>query len=747
MTLASGTRLGSYEIVASLGTGGMGEVYRARDARLGRDVALKVLPGAFAGDAERLARFEREARTVAALNHPNIVTLFSVDADGPTRFLTMELVEGDGLDRLVTRGGLPVARVLELAIPLAEALVAAHTKGVIHRDLKPANVMVTSEGRVKVLDFGLAKPAALPAMSDSTQALTVEAPLSGAGVVLGTVPYMAPEQVRGEATDARTDVFALGAILYELAVGRRPFAGATFADVSSAILRDAPPSLNSLRHDLPRELDAIVRHCLEKAPRDRFQSAAELLAALRALERSVAPSGAGAAAAGEKPSIAVLPFSNMSADPENEYFSDGLSEELLNVLAKNPALKVTGRTSSFAFKGKNEDLRDIGQKLGVGALLEGSVRKAGNRVRITAQLVKASDGFHLWSETYDRVLDDIFAVQDDIARAVSSALHVTLLGKPAAAGKANAEVYELILRAKHFARQLTGPSLTRAASLFDEAIARCPDDARGWAGRARVLVSQAFYGHAEVQSARVQAIEAAERAIALDDTLVDGHLARGVTLCSLEYRWKEGMESLQRALELAPAEPEPLSTNGVYLAAFGRIEEGRALMRRALEIDPLDPNAFLNNSRIEGWNGNLEGGCDSLRRALELSPGMALLHSALGLYYLRQGRGADALVEIEQESSAGYRDYALVIAHWLLGDRAASDAARERVLKYGDEWAFQFAAMSSVRGEIDDAFRWLDRGYELHDSGVALSRVVPWFENLKGDPRWPAFLKKVGLDG
>ncbi len=394
MSFTAGSRLGPYVIAARLGAGGMGEVYRARDPRLGREVALKVLPEAFAHDRERLARFEREARTVGGVSHPNIVTLFSIEEDAGLRFLTMELVERQTLDRLVAPGGLPLARVLEFAIPLAEALVAAHARGVVHRDLKPANVMVTREGRVKVLDFGLAKSASEHPAPGTTQAPTQDSPLSSAGAVLGTVRYMAPEQVRGGAVDTRADLFALGVMLYELAAGRRPFTGATPADVCSAILRDTPAPLTSLRADLPADLDRIVGRCLAKAPGERFAGASELCDELRRLQRALerGADGSSVAAAALRSSIAVLPFSNMSADPENEFFSDGLSEGLLNVLAKIPELKVTGRTSSFAFKGRHEDLRDIGHKLGVGTLLEGSVRKAGSRVRITAQLIKAEDG-------------------------------------------------------------------------------------------------------------------------------------------------------------------------------------------------------------------------------------------------------------------------------------------------------------------------------------------------------------------
>ncbi|MEO5618973.1 MAG: serine/threonine-protein kinase, partial [Candidatus Eisenbacteria bacterium] len=350
MFLTPGTKLGSYEIVAPLGAGGMGEVYRARDTRLGRDVAIKVLPADVAAHPDRLARFEREARTVAGLNHPNIVVLHSVEDVGGTRFLTMELVEGQSLAQHVVPGGMPIARVVELGIALADALGAAHERGVVHRDLKPANVMLTREGRVKVLDFGLAKLAEPETVMDRTQAATMTTPLSGNGQVLGTVPYMAPEQIRGETVDARSDIFALGIVLYELATGKRPFVGATFADTSSAILRDTPSSLTRVRADLPADLGRIVGRCLEKSPRERFQNALDVMNDLRALRRTLEQGTSGAPpkpASQAVASIAVLPFVNRSASADDEYFSDGLADELLNVLAKIKGLRVTARSSSF----------------------------------------------------------------------------------------------------------------------------------------------------------------------------------------------------------------------------------------------------------------------------------------------------------------------------------------------------------------------------------------------------------------
>jgi serine/threonine protein kinase len=390
MSLAPGTRLGTYEVLAPLGTGGMGQVYRALDIRLEREVAVKLLPEALGASPERLAQLEREARTLAGLNHPNIVTLFSVEDEDGLRFLTMELVEGSTLEALVVPGGLPLSRLLELAIPLAEALVAAHARGIVHRDLKPGNLMLTPEGRLKVLDFGLADRAALAGPDESTLAAgpTGDAPVSP---FAGTLPYMAPEQLRGEPAAPASDLFAVGVLLFELATGRRPFTSATLPELSSAILRDDPFAAGAAAA-LPPALVPLLRRCLAKSAAERWPDAVALRAALGALRSGDGAATLGAAAPVEAVSIAVLPFVNRSRDEEHEYFSDGLADELLDMLAKIRGLRVAARSSSFQFRGTQAGSAAIGRQLNVATLLEGSVRRAGNRARISVQLVKVADG-------------------------------------------------------------------------------------------------------------------------------------------------------------------------------------------------------------------------------------------------------------------------------------------------------------------------------------------------------------------
>ena len=737
----------------------MGEVYRAHDTRLGRDVALKVLPESVATDADRLARFEREARTVAVLNHPNIVTLHSIEEADGVRFLTMELVEGDSLADRIPETGLEPLAAIKWAVALADALGAAHERGVVHRDLKPANVMISREGRLKVLDFGLAKLADSGDDDTSatqlmqTQALTVQAPLSADGQVVGTTPYMAPEQVRGDKVDARTDLFAFGIVLHEMLTGRRPFTGRTNADVTTAILRDLPPTLQSVRAELPASLDRIVGRCLEKDAERRFASAAELRAELAAARRELetrtgsGSSGIGAGAAAVAPSLAVLPFANMSADPENEFFSDGLAEELLNVLARNPGLRVVGRTSSFAFKGKQEDLREIGQKLGVATLLEGSVRKAGNRVRINVKLVKVSDGFHLWSETFDRVLDDIFAVQDEIANCVSLAMNVTLLGsQPAAPAPQNAETFELLLHAHHFAQQQSEESLTRAVELYREAIAKVPGDARAWAGLGYCRVTQYWRGEqAGKPEVHREAREAVERAVALDPNLAQAWETMAMMLGPIEFRWKDAHDAMRKAHALAPGNGRILMMLAHFEAVMGDTEAALAMSEQALALDPLSANNVLNRGRMLAWARRDADAEPVVRRALELSPEISSGWAQLAWTLLYQGRTAEAAAAGSKEARRGYQLWFECSLQHLQGDGDASDRSLQELLTLGDHWGFQIAMVYSARGEHDEAFHWLERSYELRDAGLSIGTLCPQLASIHTDARWLPFLRRIGM--
>ncbi len=768
MPYAAGTRLGTYEILALLGRGGMGEVYRAKDTRLGREVAIKVLPAGVAADAERLARFEREARMVAVLNHPNIVVLYSVEDEDGVRFLTMELVEGESLDLQVVPGGLPVLRVLELGIALADALTAAHARGVVHRDLKPANVILTREGRVKVLDFGLAKlasdtpDATLGANGDAT----VASPLSHVGQIMGTVPYMAPEQVRGDAVDARTDLFALGTLLYEMATGQRPFTGATPADVGSAILRDVPEPLRIVRAELPGEFERVVSRCLEKDPNARLQTALDVCNELRRIKHALESPGQAAAA---KPatkavaSIAVLPFVNRSRDEDDEYFSDGLADELLGMLAKIRGLRVAARTSSFQFKGTTDALSVIGQKLGVATLLEGSVRKSGNRVRISVQLVNVADGYHLWSETYDRTLEDIFAVQDDIAQSVVKELRTALLGvesdskasgeaKAAVAAAArgrgsNPEAHRLYLQARFLQERRSAESLMKAKEYLERALELEPEFARAWAGLADVINDEIGLAAIPAADALPRAREAAARAMALAPDLPEVLEATASLQTNYDWDWPAVEVTTARMLAVAPDDTITLRRASLVAATMGRFEEAVEISRRACEQDPLSARGYMNLGYALHASGRLDEAETALRKALELAPGRAAIRNTLALVLLGGGRKEEALGEAQAEPHPVFRDQALTIVLHALGRAEESEPPFDRLKRdFAIEGAFQVAEVYAVRGDFDEAFRWLERAYDEHDPGIAQAKASWCLLPLYRDPRWGALMRKVRLE-
>jgi len=731
----------------------MGEVYRAQDTRLGREVAIKVLPEPLASSPDRLTRFEREARTVASLNHPNIVVLHSIEEEDGIRFLTLELVDGQSLARLVAPGGLPLSRLLELSVPLADALVVAHERGVVHRDLKPANVMVTHAGRVKVLDFGLAKLVRDAGLTETTE--TAGYPVSSEGQVLGTVPYMAPEQVRGEAVDTRTDLFALGVILYELATGRRPFDGPTPADVGSCILRDTPQPLTHLRADLPGDLDRIVSRCLEKNPRHRVQTALDVLNDLRRLQHSTLAEPSSRPVA----SIAVLPFVIRSVDEEDECFSAGLVDELLNVLAKIRGLRVAARTSSFQFQGTKDDLATIGRKLNVATLLEGSVRTAGNRVRISVQLVKVSDGYHIWSETYDRALDDVFAVQDDIAQSVVKELRSTLLGETsdsrasgeakadvarAAKGRAqNPETLRLFLQGRFFLDR-ANPDLTRAVRYFEQALELEPYFALGWAELARAYIAQTTQGRAAGGYERGRV--AVERALALEPDLPEGHATLAWIQLIHEWNWTDAERSLRRAMELAPGNSVVLRRAAVLAWTQNRLDEAIDFNRRAIEQDPLTTISYTNLGLACHAAGKLGDAEEAYRKAVELSPERAQCRSLLALVLWDQGLRDEALSEASEEPEEMYRLRSLAIIHHAAGREAASDEAlMVLVEKHGNDAAFEIAEVYALRGQSDKAFSWLERAYAARSPMICDLNVSRRLSSLRSDPRWDAFLRKMNF--
>ena len=610
-----GQTLSHYKILDKLGEGGMGTVYLAEDTSLRRKVALKMLPAEMAADEERLDRFQREARTVATLNHPGIVTIYSVEESDQGHFITMELVEGANLDDRLGKGSLGLEQFFKVAIPIADALTAAHNRGITHRDLKPANIMLTEEGRVKILDFGLAKLHAAPTSEEENADLPTQA-LTREGMVMGTVPYMSPEQVQGLPVDHRTDIFSLGVIFYEMMSGDRPFKGATSAQLVSSILRDEPVPVTKLKVQLPNHLGRIIGRCIEKEADRRYQTALDLRNELEQLQKETSHETSTNGS-----SIAVLPFVNMSPDKDQDYFCEGIAEELINGLGRIRNLRVASRTSAFQFRGAELDIRDIGEKLGVNTVLEGSVRKAGERLRITAQLVNVDDGYRLWSNRYDRDLKDVFAIQDEIAENIVEALRVTLSPKERRAIQAVAtrdvNAFDFYLRGRQFFYQMDRRRYELARQMYRRAIEIDPAYALAYAGIADCASFLFMYADSS-EANQQQAMEASEKALELDPELAEAHASRGLAL-SLSKKYDEATEEFETATRLNPKLYEAYYFYGRACLAQGAYDRAVTLFDQAAEVRPEDYQApHFKCQALEGLGVSDEEITNANRKALEL---------------------------------------------------------------------------------------------------------------------------------
>ena len=747
--LESGTRLGRYTIAATIGRGGMGTVYRATDSTLGRDVAIKVLPPDVAADPDRLERFRREARALAALNHPHIVTIYSVEQEGNAHFLTMELVPGRALDQVIAGQPLPIDRVRQVAKAVSDALAAAHDKGIIHRDLKPANIVLSDSGQTKVLDFGLSKiSGAAPATIGSATHLG-----TAIGSVLGTPAYMSPEQVSGIDVDERSDIFSLGVLLYEMVTGVRPFSGPSPAELASSILRDAPAPVQTLRSTAPADLARVIARCLEKSPAARYPT----MAALRqALETQAGP--APAAAAG--PSIAVLPFKCLSVDPADEFFGDGLAEEILNALSQIDGLRVAARSSTFSFKGQQIEIGDIASKLHVATVLDGSVRRAGSRIRVTVQLVDASSGFQLWSERYDREIADVFDVQDEIARAIAAKLKVTLAGATGARLvkplTADVEAYELYTRGRALIA-MRGRHLVEGVECLKRAVERDPGFAAAWAALSDAYTVQGYWGSGPPHETLSKALTAARRAVRLDPQLGDGYCALGGALLLWERDYEAAGAAFKRGLELNPSHTQGRCWYGVFWHQWigGRAAEGVAEVRRAFAADPLSPyTAALMALSLAPTDESAEA-VRYGRLALERAPSALLSSWSLGIALYWNGQLDEAIAQLQ--SACGLVGRAAFALSWVAA--ACADAGRaadaraiyQEVLDMRSRTYVDYGSLSYCAHSAGDFDAFLEYGHQSRDEREATQlitwRMRPPASRDFADPRCADLARRIQVPG
>ena len=797
MALEPGARLGPYEIVSPAGAGGMGEVYRARDTRLDRTVAIKVLPPDLTNDPASRQRFEREARAVAALSHPHICTLHDIGHQDGTDFLVMEYLDGETLAARLARGKLPVDQALQYAVEIADALAAAHKAGIVHRDLKPQNILVTEDGVAKILDFGLAKltrpePPADGGVRDDTE-------VTKSGTVMGTVGYMSPEQVRAQAVDHRSDIFSFGTVLYEMLSGVRAFQCASAAETMNAILKEDPTEPRGVGQAIPPTLARIVRRCLEKRAGDRFQSAHDLAFALEAAsartsgeatrERPASHAAFRVGLTGHRKwvvvgtvaamvlsfagvyrsivrsppsttahaidSIAVLPFENVGGDPDREYLSDGVAETLINKLSRLPDLKVMARSTSFRFRGKDVDPRQVGRDLNVGAVLTGRVSLRGDALIVGAELVDVVQGTQLWGDHYTTRMEKILTVEEDIAGEIWRGLRLKLprsdTNHLTRRATEDAEAYRLFLRSRYEINYARPDGFNRAVEYAQQATARDPTFAAAYAALARAYRGLGIYGLLSNREANTRVRAAALKALDIDESLAEAHTALADARWLLEWDWAAADHQFKRAIELNPNSADAHDDYSIYLAAMGRFEEGLAHGKRAVELDPLTPARRWCIGIVYYFARQFDEALGTYNSALEFDRNLDF-HVNVGWNYREKGMYEQAIAEIrkgvEKNPSSPH-----ILGH--LGNAYAragrAREARECLRKLEDRsrdenvGTYEVAFIHAALGEKDQAIEWLEKAYEERNQGLAFLKVAPELDPLRSDPRFQRILRRMNF--
>lgn len=756
-----GRTISHYQILDKLGEGGMSVVYLAQDTKLERKVAIKFLPRHISADPEEKERLNVEAKAAAALNHPNIATIYSIEEADDEIFIVMEYIDGKELKELIHTGpapSIPVNDAIGYSKQIAEGLAAAHKKGIIHRDIKSSNIMITEDGIVKIMDFGLAK------MKGGAQ-------LTKVGSTVGTTAYMSPEQARGEEVDYRADIWSFGVVIYEMLTGKLPFRGDYDQAIIYKILNEEPESAAGIEG----RLQHIISKCLAKKADDRYQSPAEIADELATIARgepvkklsklpwaiaggaviilAVAlyfflPTSKTVKATEEIKTIAVLPFDDLSPNKNQGYFSDGLTDELINTLAKNPKLRVTAHTSSFSFKGKGLDIRTIAARLNVSNILEGSVQKAGNMLRVSADLVNVRTDATLWSSTYDGTMNNIFTLQDSISGAVAAALNVALLGnkKSAPEQKTDPKAYNDYLLGEHFFNLGGRENFELAGKYFKKASSIDSDYAPAWVGLSTVHEAQAEQGYVSTDKGSILAQEEVRRALEVDPNLSSAYAQMARIKMVYEWDWNGADRYFKKALQLEPGNAVAIGSEALLKAMLGRFSEAISLLHRSIEIDPLRTADYLDLGAFTWCAGSLDVSITYLRKCLEINPQFPMAHLCIGLDYLEKGRLDSALANMMKESEPTWQMQGLAIVYYALGRKEkANHVLAEYIRRFQESGAFQIAEIYAFRNEKDEAFQWLNRAYDQRDGGLTQMVGDPLLRNIVRDPRYAALAKKMNL--
>ncbi len=768
--LTIGTSLGQYQILGTLGSGGMGDVYRARDIRLGREVAIKVLPENLAKDPEMLNRFEKEARALAAISHPNILAIYDFQTNTAVKFAVMELLEGETLRKRIIRTTLQEEEAVKLAVDIIEGLAAAHSKGIIHRDLKPENIFITSSGIVKLLDFGLARVDKTTTPEEEDFLPTRWATETKPGMIMGTIPYMSPEQLRGDKIDNRTDIFSFGCVLYEMLTGRSPFYFGTMAETMAAILRDNPAEVTtSIKKKFP-EVYPIVARCLEKDLDRRFQSAKDLSLALKLnlTSSTVWRSGATRSTSSQKPqkaqtrrrskaldSLAIMPFSNASANPDAEYLSDGITESLINLLSQLPKLRVMARSTVFRYKNKEIDPQEIGQQLNVRAVLTGRVVQRGDLLNISAELVDVEDGSQLWGERYQRKFEDIFDLQDQLAEQISEKLRPKLSGEEKKRlvkhFTDNTEAYQLYLKGRHFWNKRTTDQVKKGITYFQQAIDLDPRYALAYTGLADSYILLGSYEILSPKDAFLTAKAATTKALEIENSLAEAHTSLAFVKHRYEWDWDAAEKEFRLAISLNPNYATAYQWYSTFLLTLGRFDEALQMIKRAQEVDPLSLIINTGLGMVLYYSGRYEEAIIQYKKVIEMDENFAPTYFDLAWFYMHKGKEEEAVAMAEKAFFLnGEKDLAKTFSQaYKMGGITTLLKGWLQTLqeegKHGYSSPYRHTVVHLALGDREMALTELENAYKDRSNGIAWIKVDPTLDPLREEKRFIALLEKMKL--